>query len=107
MKSTSPKTIAILAYVTYLIFGMFNGGLGPVLGELANQTSSSLTAIGGILTFLFLGALIAQLFAGSLIDKFGQKVVLVVSLCLLAIGIFGFTTSKSLTMTYAIMLFTG
>jgi fucose permease len=107
MKSASPKIILVLAYLTYLFFGAFTGGIGPVLGELSQQTSSTLAAIGGVLTFLFLGSLVAQLVAGPLIDRFGQKPVMVVSLFILAGGILAFTSASVLTLMFLLALFTG
>jgi fucose permease len=51
--------------------------------------------VGGVITFLFLGALIAQLIAGTIIDTLGIKGVLVVSVVLFPRGR-GFTVARSL-----------
>ncbi|KAF0111374.1 MAG: major facilitator superfamily protein [Chloroflexi bacterium] len=107
MKPTSPKIILVLTCMIFLIFGMFNAAIGPVLGELSTQTTSSLAAIGGVLTFLFLGSLIAQIIAGPLTDHFGQKSVLIVSLCILAMGIIGFTNAHSLSWMFILVLLAG
>ncbi len=107
MKPASPKLFVALSCLVFLVFGLFNGAIGPVLEELSLQTNSSLAAIGGVLTFLFLGSLIAQIVAGPLTDKVGQKTVLVISLFILGIGIAAFTNTSSLTWMFVLFLFTG
>ncbi len=107
MKETSPKMIISLACVTFLVCGLWNGAIGPVLAELAAKSSSPLTAVGGVITFLFLGALVAQLVTGPIIDNLGIKGVLVTSLILLSIGILGFTFARSLTWIYVFFLIAG
>jgi fucose permease len=107
MKPSSPKIILFLACSIFLIFGLFNAAIGPVLSELASQTTSSLSAIGGVITFLFLGSLIAQIVAGPLTERFGQKSVLVVSLIMLSVGIIGFINAHTLTIMYCMVFFTG
>jgi fucose permease len=107
MKSTSAKVILLLAFLLYLLFGMFTGAVGPVLGELAQQTSSTLAAIGGVVTFLFLGSLIAQIAAGPLTDRLGEKPVLLVSILVLSAGIIGLTSAQALAMMFVLALLTG
>jgi fucose permease len=107
VKSAHARLILGMAFLTYLLFGMFTAGVGPVLGELSRQTASSLAVIGGVLTFLFLGALLAQLAAGPLIDRFGQRPVIVASLFVLAGGIMAITEARALPWMFAWALFTG
>jgi fucose permease len=56
---------------------------------------------------LFLGSLVAQIAAGPITDKVGQRVVLIVSLLIVAIGITGFTTAKSLPLMLGLVFLTG
>jgi fucose permease len=107
LKSAHATLILGLGFLIYLLFGMFTAGVGPVLGELSQQAASSLAAIGGVLTFLFLGSLLAQLAAGPLIDRVGQRPVLAVSLLMLGIGIVGLTGARALPPMFAWALFTG
>lgn len=107
MKLSPQKSVLLLAYMTFLIFGMFQAGIGPVLEELSLQTSSSLSIIGGILTFLFLGSLIAQIAAGPLIDRFGAKKVLIISLLFLATGILGFTQAQQIGWMFILVFYAG
>jgi fucose permease len=107
MKAASVNLTLVLAYLTYLLFGMSLSGIGTVLGELSKQTSSTLAAIGGVLTFLFLGSLIAQIASGPLTDRLGKKPVLIVSLLMLSAGIIGFTSARSLVWMFLLVLLTG
>jgi MFS transporter, FHS family, Na+ dependent glucose transporter 1 len=96
-----------IACLIFLFFGVLTAGLGPILPEMANNTSSSLTAVGGVFTAIFLGALISQLVSGPLNDRFGQKRILFVSLIILAIGTIGFTLAPSLWLMLAITFVCG
>lgn len=96
MRYSSPTVILIAACALFVILGIFNAGIGPILAELADQTGSTLVAVGAIFTALFLGALIAQLASGFLTDRFGQRVVLIVAVFVMGAGIIGFTQMHSL-----------
>lgn len=107
MKPSSPRLVLILSFLTYLLFGAFTAAVGPVLGELAGQTSSTLAAIGGVVTLLFVGAIIAQVLAGPITDRFGHKSVLVASLLILAAGMLAFTNARALPWMLGLALFAG
>lgn len=107
MKSVSPKLIIALNYLVFLFFGMFMGGIGTVFNELAIQTNSTLTAVGGIITFLFLGSLLAQIVAGPLTDRFGHSNILVSALIILGLGIIGFSFAHSLPVMLALVFVAG
>ena len=107
MKPTSPRVVLSLSYLTYLLFGAFTAAVGPVLGELAERTSSSLATIGGVVTLLFVGAIIAQVLAGPITDRFGHKLVLVASMLVMAAGILAFTNSRALPWMLGLALFAG
>ncbi len=107
MQSTSYKIVLVLSYLTFLFFGMFTAAIGPTLGELSQQTGSSVAAIGGVLTFLFLGSVVAQLAGGPLNDRLGTKPVLVTSMGILAVGIVAFTNARSLPWMFTLALITG
>ena len=107
MKPVSPKVILALNYLIFLFFGMFMGGIGTVFNELALQTNSTLTAVGGIITFLFLGSLLAQIVAGPLTDRYGHRNILVGALVILGLGIIGFTFAHSLPVMLALVFVTG
>jgi fucose permease len=60
-----------------------------------------------VLTFLFLGSLIAQIVSGPLIDRFGQKSILIISLFVISISIFGVTEAHTLPWVFFMFLFAG
>lgn len=107
MQSTPHKLILALSYLTFLLFGMFTAAIGPTLGELSDRTGASLAGIGGVLTCLFLGSVVAQLAGGPLNDRLGYKPVLVTSMAVLAVGIVAFTNARSLPWMFALALVTG
>lgn len=107
MTKSSPKMVVLLACLTFLVFGMFNSAIGPILGELASLTNSSLAAVGGVLTFLFLGAWISQMITGPLMDRIGRKPIIISSLVILAVGITFYTQVHSLPWLFALFLLTG
>ncbi len=107
MNKVSPKIIVAMTCLVFLVFGLFNGSIGPIIKELSIQTSSTLGAIGGVLTFLFMGALISMFAAGPLTDRFGKKIVMVISLFFLSAGLIGLCSARSLTLMYFFFFFTG
>lgn len=107
MKEPAPKTILIIACAIFLSLGIITAGLGPVLPELSANTGATATAVGGVFTAIFLGALISQLVSGELTDRFGQKLVLLGSLVILAVGTIGFTLCNSLWWMLAVTFFAG
>ena len=46
MLNTKPRVILIIACSMFLAFGMFNAAIGPVLGELAANTGTTLAMVG-------------------------------------------------------------
>ncbi len=107
MFQSKPRNILILACSIFLVFGMFNAAIGPVLGTLAEQTGSTLAAVGTVITFLFLGSLITQLVAGPLTDRYGQKPLLLTSLLLVAVCLPAFTNARSLPLMLTLVFLTG
>jgi MFS family permease len=97
MKPASPRVILFLSYLAFLLFGMFTAGIGPVLGELSGRTDASLSAIGGVITCLFLGSVVAQAASGPLTDWLGDRRLLAISLLIMAAGIPLFTNAGTLS----------
>lgn len=95
MAKTKNQTIIVIACTTFLLFGIVTAGIGPVLPELAGNAQTSLTAIGGVLSALFLGALISNLVVGPLSDRFAHKSILAIALGILAMGFLAFTNVLS------------
>lgn len=107
MQNAQSKFILYVACAIFIVFGIITAGLGPVLPELANQTNTNISSIGGIYTAIFLGALISQLISGPLIDHFGHKKVLFISMFILAAGTIGFSISRSIWWMLSITFLAG
>jgi MFS transporter, FHS family, glucose/mannose:H+ symporter len=97
----------LVACVMFFGLGLATAALGPFLPELATNTSSSLSEVGVIFTMLFLGALLSQLIAGPLMDRLGQRPVLLAGLVLISAGVLGISLSRSLRLTLACALVGG
>jgi fucose permease len=102
------NTIRVLLVATGIFFSLgLITAIGPTLPELARNNDISLAGAGAIFTALFVGAIPAQVVTGWLNDRFGPKLVLMVSLLILAGGLLGATLSRSLPLTLACMVFAG
>lgn len=93
-------TLAIVCAILFAL-GLVSAALGPLLPELAANTSSPLAALGMVFTALFLGSLVALLTAGPLADHVGTRLTLLAGLVLLALGVLGIATSRALPLTLA------
>jgi len=89
----------IASCVSFFALGVITAALGPALPDLAANTGSSLATVGGVITALFLGALLALSVAGPLNDRLGQRPVLIVGVALLALGTLGIAASHWLPLT--------
>jgi MFS transporter, FHS family, glucose/mannose:H+ symporter len=81
---------------TFVASGCVMAALGPALPELARQTEHTLAEVGSIFTALFGAGLIAQVIGGPISDRFGRRVVLVVSAALFGMATFVLSISVHL-----------
>jgi fucose permease len=100
-------SILIVSASSFLALGLITAAIGPALPELAANTSSDLAAIGGLFSALFFGALLAQLLAGPLIDRFGERPLLIAGFILVGLGMFGVLGSRQLGLALASGVFLG
>ena len=107
MKTPNRNLFVAFVCLAFLTYGLFNSAVGPILDELATLTGSSLSAVGGAFTFLFLGSLTTMLLVGPLIDRIGLKIVIVTALVVLAVGISGFSNARLLPLMFAMFLVSG
>jgi fucose permease len=107
MVHTDRRSILALACLMILSLGIMTASLGPLLPEIAANNGVSVTAIGSLLTVLFLGALAAQIVGGPLIDRLGEMPVLLVSTLLLALGTFGIGAGRWLPLTLGMSFLAG
>lgn len=107
MSSVKQKQTFITACIIFVFLGILTAGMGPILPEFATNTGANLAVVGGVYTSLFLGALVSQVISGPLTDKLGQRVVLAISLLIIAAGTAGMILSRSIWGLFFITFFTG
>jgi FHS family glucose/mannose:H+ symporter-like MFS transporter len=95
------KQILALSFVIFIGIGLLGASLGPALPDLAEQTGSTLAALGAIFTASFGGTMIAQVSAGPLNDRLGQRPVLLAGITLGVLGALGILVSHALWLTLA------
>ena len=95
--SDDQKTM-ILSSIAFFCLGVSLAVIGPVLPQLSQQSGASLVEVGAVFSMLFLGALIAQVAAGPISDRFGQRSVLFWGSLMLGAGMLVFTFSPNLWM---------
>lgn len=102
-RGLTPELMAlILIWIAFFAFGLMFGGLGPSLQELAAATNSTLVEIGLITTLSFVGGLLVQSVAGTMIDRWGTLPLLMGGSVLILIGTFGYTISPVLIVVLAL-----
>src|SRR5260370_23473257 len=79
------------------VFGIVMAVLGTLFGlpEMRARLRIDLAQQGNVFLLLFLGIFLATLVAGPVIDAIGNKVILVVSSLLVALGMAGFAYAHS------------
>ncbi|MCE1251920.1 MAG: MFS transporter [Anaerolineae bacterium] len=98
MSISDDKKIMIITSIAFFCLGISLAVIGPVLPQLSRQSGAGLVEIGAVFTMLFLGALIAQVAAGPISDRFGQRTVLFWGSLILGAGMLVFSLSPSLWM---------
>lgn len=90
-----------------LAIGMTISIVGPSLPDLAARTGSSLSAIGVLVSAIFLGAVPSQLATGPLNDRFGTRRPLAAGFSLSTVGLFGILTQTSFPAVLATAVMVG
>ncbi|GAB4190807.1 MAG: MFS transporter [Roseiflexaceae bacterium] len=101
MATLGHRATMATACATFLAIGMTSAALGPALPTLAAQTGSELSALGSVFTASFFGSLLSHSAAGPLIDRFGQRPVVLVGMLVMVLGLAGVTVSPSLVLMLA------
>lgn len=107
MSKSDAKQILIISCAIFLMLGTFTAAVGPILPEFSANTHASLTAVGGVITAIFLGALLAQITGGLLIDRLGYKKILILSLCVMAAGVTAMTLTRQLWLVLVMTFMAG
>jgi FHS family Na+ dependent glucose MFS transporter 1 len=93
------QEVRTVCFVTLFALGLSMMALGPALNDLADQTGSSLAALGAVFSTMFVGSLLTQIVVGPSIDRLGPRPILIVGLVLSALGLAGILLSPTLWLT--------
>ncbi len=103
------KRIVILLCAGWITIWIYRSALAPVYPQIRTSLGGHVsdTALGSISSFYFLGYVIMQIPAGSLVDKIGQKKVLIPGFLLFGIAALIVALAPSIQMIYAGSLLAG
>lgn len=96
MNRSRARVVFVLTCLSFLSFGIYSAGLGPVIQELADRIGSTPAAIGIIFTAIYAGSLLTQITSGFLTTKFGRITIMTISIFLITLGLLGLVNVKSL-----------
>jgi FHS family Na+ dependent glucose MFS transporter 1 len=88
LKIRLPISQSIGYFAGLLILGLFTSILGPTIPVLAENTRSALAQVSILFTARSLGYMLGSLYGGRLYDRMPGHRVLVIVLCLMAVGYF-------------------
>ncbi len=86
----------VVMCAAFVASGCVMAALGPTLPDLARQTNHTLVELGSIFTAIFGGGLLAQMLGGPISDRFGRRVVLIVSAAAFGSATFAMSLSTHL-----------
>lgn len=106
MYNSQQKLLFASACLGMLLFGITLTTLGAILPEIILRFEISKTDAGSLFTIMNFGILIGSLIFGPVVDRFGYKMLLVISTALLFIGMEGVAYSYSFELfTIFILIF--
>lgn len=106
-KKYSNNLLFIAASLGMLLFGIVLISLGSILPHLRDLFKLSDLATGSLLSLLPLGILIGSLVFGPVVDRYGYKILLLVSGLLIFFGLEGIALTGNLTILRISILFIG
>ncbi len=101
------QEVRTVCFVTLFALGLSMMALGPALNDLADQTGSSLAAVGAIFSMMFVGSLLTQVVVGPSIDRLGPRPILIAGIILAALGLVGILLSPVLWLTLTLGVLMG
>jgi FHS family glucose/mannose:H+ symporter-like MFS transporter len=107
MSASSKRLILAITCLVFFALGVMTAALGPNLPGMADNAASTLEAVGSVYTGMFLGALVAQLAAGQVTGRLGQRRVLLWGCLLLAAGTLLLTLGRSLGLLFVFAVLAG
>ena len=95
------KTIIFTFCLGWIVIWIYRAMLSPIYGEIQGTIGTQTnTAMGLISSCYFFGYTALQIPSGFLVDRFGQKRVLIPGFIVFALGAFSIATASSLTAIY-------
>lgn len=101
------KEVRTVCFVALFVLGVTMTATGPALKDLADQTGSTLAALGAFISATFAGSLITQIVIGPSIDRMGPRPILIAGSVLSAVGLLGVLLSPVLWLTLALGVLLG
>jgi len=92
----STRTSLVMSFAIFVAIGLLSASLGPALSDLADRAGRDLATLGSLVTMVWSGTLVAQLVAGALNDRWGQRPVLLGACTLATLGTLGILTMHNL-----------
>ncbi|MEW6989889.1 MFS transporter [Colwelliaceae bacterium 6441] len=100
-------TSVALVLVTFFVISFITNIMGPIFPSLVNDFNISL-AVAGFLPFAFFAAYgVMSIPSGMLVDKYGEKIVMLFAFLMSAIGAFLFALSPSFVMAMGSLFLIG
>ena len=90
------RTTLLMAFTIFIAIGWLSAALGPALPDLAERTGRDLATLGGLITMVWGGTLVAQLVSGAVNDRLGQRPILLAGLILVTVGSLAIVFSRQL-----------
>ena len=90
------RWVTVLANLSVLLTGLNGGWVGPFLPQMAEAQGAALDRAGLLVSAKFLGFMITVVLTGAALDRWGGRVVLGLSLALMAVGQLGIATLPGL-----------
>ncbi|MCZ3374360.1 MFS transporter [Rhizobium sp. AG207R] len=89
--------LMMVVCIVFLAVGLFQGGIGPVLQDLARQTGSTTVAASSLMTVVSLTSLSSQAITALVLKRTGHRPIMLVGMIFFLCGISGIALSASLT----------
>lgn len=95
------RSVLTVASLALFAAGLSMATIGPSLPDLARSTGADLAALGAVFTAIYGGGLLGQLATGAIVDRIGNRPVLVVGPVVAAAGMAGLALAPSLPVVLA------
>ncbi len=101
------KQVFIAACIGLFLFGMTLITLGSILPELKIKYAAEGLSAGTLASLLPVGIMLGSLLFGPVVDRYGYKLLLIISVFISALALLGIAFSSSVTVLYTCIFFIG